>query len=115
MRTGTLRSPSMLTVPRSPTSRGSGSIHAEISKTKTEDTLTVVDAVKGFLEEQRAIAPPKVVFEITRDVSSIVRDRLSLLIKNGVQGLILVALTLWLFFSWRFSFWVAAAFQNLLC
>jgi len=82
----------------------------EVSKTKTEDTLIVVDAVKEFLDEQRAQAPPGVSFDITRDVSSIVRDRLTLLVKNGVQGLILVALTLWLFFSWRFSFWVAAAF-----
>ena len=48
------------------------------------------------------------VFEITRDVSSIVRDRLTMLLRNGVQGLLLVFLVMWLFFGLRYSFWVAA-------
>lgn len=82
----------------------------EISKTKTEDTLKVIDSVNQFLDEQRARAPPNVKFTITRDISSIVRDRLTLLIKNGLQGLVLVTLTLFLFFSFRFSFWVAMGF-----
>jgi len=82
----------------------------EISKTKTEDTLKVIDSVRAFIDEQRQRAPPTVKFEITRDISSIVRDRLGLLIRNGWQGLLLVVLTLFLFFSLRFSFWVAMGF-----
>ncbi len=82
----------------------------EISKTKTEDTLKVIDSVRAFIDEQRQRAPPAVKFEITRDISSIVRDRLGLLIRNGWQGLLLVVLTLCLFFSMRFSFWVAMGF-----
>lgn len=82
----------------------------EISKTKTEDTLNVIDAVKAFIEKEQQHAPPTVSFDITRDISSIVRDRLTLLVKNGLQGLALVFLTLWLFFSIRFSFWVAMGF-----
>ncbi len=35
------------------------------------------------------------------------RDRLSLLLKNGAQGLVLVFLVMWLFFQGRFAFWVA--------
>jgi multidrug efflux pump subunit AcrB len=35
-----------------------------------------------------------------------VSDRLQLLVINGMQGLALVFLTMWLFFSFRFSFWV---------
>ena len=82
----------------------------EVSKTKAEDTLNVIGAVKDFIDIQKQTAPPGVVFEITRDISSIVEDRLSLLIRNGSQGLVLVFLTLWLFFSFRFSFWVAMGF-----
>ena len=81
----------------------------EIVKTKTQDTLNVVDAVYAFVEEKRRTAPPGVSFEVTRDIASIVRDRLSMLVNNGAAGLVLVALTLLLFFNWRFSFWVTAA------
>ena len=79
----------------------------EITKTKDEDTLNVVDAVSAFVEKQRQIAPPGVEFELTQNVSSIVRDRLNMLFSNGLQGLFLVFLTMWLFFNFRFSFWVA--------
>ena len=81
----------------------------EIIKTKTQDTLDVVDTVYAFVEEMRRTAPPGVSFEVTRDIASIVRDRLSMLVNNGAAGLVLVALTLLLFFNWRFSFWVTAA------
>ena len=35
-----------------------------------------------------------------------VQDRLDMLMRNGAQGLLLVFLVLWLFFSFRYSFWV---------
>ncbi len=68
----------------------------EITKTRSEDTLTVVDAVKRFIADEDARAPPAVTFSLTRDISSIVRDRLNMLLRNGLQGLALVFLILWL-------------------
>jgi multidrug efflux pump subunit AcrB len=79
----------------------------QITKTKDEDALRVVDAVNALVERERQTAPPEVRLALTQDVASIVRDRLDLLVRNGGQGLVLVLLTLWLFFSFRFSFWVA--------
>ncbi len=79
----------------------------QITKTTSEDTLTVYEAVKEFLEREEQRKPPNVQFSLTYNMSSIVRDRLLLLLKNGWQGFILVFLTLWLFFNLRFSFWVA--------
>ncbi len=79
----------------------------QITKTKSEDALKIYDDVAAFVEEERLRAPPDVRFYLTQDVSSIVRDRLQLLTKNGLQGLVLVLLVMWLFFSFRFSFWVA--------
>jgi len=78
----------------------------KISKTKMEDNLIIGDAVKAFVDKRQQTAPPGVHFSLTDDRFSIVRDRLNLLLKNGIQGLILVAMTLWLFFSFRFAFWV---------
>lgn len=78
-----------------------------VSKTKDQDALIVRDAVARFLESERGRAPPGVAFALTRDVSDIVRDRLTMLVRNGLQGLVLVFLVLWLFFSLRLSFWAA--------
>jgi multidrug efflux pump subunit AcrB len=79
----------------------------QIAKTKSEDTLRVIDAVNAFLEREGQMSPPRVRFVVTQDFSSIVRDRLQLLVVNGFLGLALVFLTMWLFFGFRFSFWVA--------
>jgi hydrophobic/amphiphilic exporter-1 (mainly G- bacteria), HAE1 family len=79
----------------------------EVTKTKDQDTLTVMAAVERFVEREQASAPQGVTFALTRDVASIVEDRLTMLLSNGVQGIGLVFLVLWLFFSFRFSFWVA--------
>ncbi len=79
----------------------------DVTKTENEDTLDVIDAVNAFLERERKIVPPGVSLVVTNDASSIVRDRLALLVSNGGQGLLLVFVTLWLFFGARYSFWVA--------
>lgn len=78
----------------------------QITKTKTEDALRIMDSIAAFLEEEQAKAPPGVSFNITQNVSKIVRDRLWMLIKNAVSGLILVFFAMWLFFPLGFSFWI---------
>lgn len=78
-----------------------------ISKNKSDDTLTVFEAVKGFVEKENATLPDGTRLVITQDAASIVEDRLNLLLKNGWQGLLLATLALFLFFSFRYTFWVA--------
>ena len=78
----------------------------EISKTYDQDSLKVMDAIKQNLERERAMAPKGVELAISTDVTSNIRDRLRILTSNGIQGLALVFITMWLFFSLRFSFWV---------
>ncbi len=78
----------------------------QINKTKSEDALDIMDAVADFLEKEKDLAPPGVSFVLTQNVSKIVRDRLDMLGKNAIQGLILVFTAMVLFFPFRFSFWV---------
>lgn len=78
----------------------------EISKTYDQDSLKVMDAIKENLKRERAMAPQGIDLAISTDVTSNIRDRLRILTSNGIQGLGLVFLTMWLFFSLRFSFWV---------
>ncbi|MCP4409339.1 MAG: efflux RND transporter permease subunit, partial [Gammaproteobacteria bacterium] len=77
-----------------------------ISKTRAQDILDVYGTVVDFVEAERARAPKGVQLTLTQDRASLVRDRLDMLIRNGAQGLALVFLVLWLFFSFRYSFWV---------
>ncbi len=79
----------------------------DISKTRTEDSLRIMDTLQAFLESERAQAPPGVTLAISADAVSVVRERLGLVMSNGIQGLVLVLGVLWLFFGVRFSFWVA--------
>ena len=78
-----------------------------IAKNSTDDTLKVFDAVKAFVDQENARLPASTRLVITEDTASVVRDRLDLLLKNGWQGLLLATLALSLFFSWRYTFWVA--------
>ena len=79
-----------------------------INKTKAQDTLDVMNVVATFVEREQQMAPPGVTFAVTQNISSIVSDRLQMLLRNGSQGLLLVLLVMWLFFRLRFAFWVSA-------
>jgi multidrug efflux pump subunit AcrB len=79
----------------------------EVSKNTIDDTLKVFDAVREFVDRENAILPEGTHLTITQDVATGVRDRLRLLLSNGWQGLLLAGLVLFLFFNWRYTFWVA--------
>ena len=78
----------------------------DITKTRAQDILTAYAAVSEFVDAENERVPPGVRLSLTQDRSSIVSDRLNMLTSNGIQGLIGVFLVLWLFFSFRYSFWV---------
>jgi multidrug efflux pump subunit AcrB len=80
----------------------------KISKNKQDDALRIKDKVQAFVDAERKVAPQGVVIALTNDMSSILLDRIKMMLKNGWQGIALVFLTLWLFFNIRYSFWVAA-------
>ena len=80
----------------------------DVSKTQSQDILSVLEQTRHFVEQERVFAPRGVHLNLTQDSASVVQDRLNLLIRNSIQGLVFVFLILWLFFSIRYSFWVVA-------
>ena len=78
-----------------------------VSKTATQDALRVKSALDRQIAAAQAEAPGDIVLTISQDSTSNIRDRLRIIAVNGVQGLILVLVTMWLFFGLRLSFWVA--------
>jgi hydrophobic/amphiphilic exporter-1 (mainly G- bacteria), HAE1 family len=79
----------------------------DISKTRSQDILRVLKSVEGFVADQRLHAPKGVTLTLTQDRASVVQSRLDMLMSNGGQGLLLVFGMLWLFFNFRYSFWVS--------
>jgi multidrug efflux pump subunit AcrB len=79
----------------------------DITKSTTDDTLRVMEEVEAFLAETRPTLPDTVGLEVVRDISGILKDRLSMLVENALQGLVLVFGVVWLFFGPRQAFWIA--------
>ena len=76
-----------------------------IRKTSNQDTIRVATAVKEFVADER-LRQPNVEIRITQDGSTLVGGRLRMLVKNGLQGMLLVFFAMWMFFNVRLSFWV---------
>lgn len=87
------------------TADGQRSAVLKVLKSKTQDAVRVAYEVEEILERERT-DQPQVELTVINDQSALVKDRLRLLVKNGLQGLLLVFAMMWLFFNARLSFWV---------
>ncbi|TMP39542.1 efflux RND transporter permease subunit [Pseudoalteromonas rubra] len=79
----------------------------KIKKTKAQDALDLVEQVYNFVESERQQLPAGIEMALTSDQAKIVSDRLAMLTTNSWQGFLLVFAVMWLFFTWRYSFWVS--------
>ena len=86
---------------------GNPAIILDIHKSLEADALRVLDAVKALTQAEAALLPPAVSVAVVQDVSSIIRERLMMLVENGVIGLVLVVLVMSLFFRPAFAIWAA--------
>jgi multidrug efflux pump subunit AcrB len=84
---------------------GEPAMVVNVERTKSEDLLAMADAVHEYVAQKEL--PPGYRFIIWGDSSTEVRGRLALLMRNGIQGLILVFVVLTLFLEMRLAFWVA--------
>ena len=78
-----------------------------VSKTASQDALKVKAALDRVVAEAQAEAPEGIRLDYSQDSTSNIVERLRIIGVNGLQGLILVFVSMWLFFGLRMSFWVA--------
>ncbi|MCH2187041.1 efflux RND transporter permease subunit, partial [Myxococcota bacterium] len=69
--------------------------------------LDLVDSVKAYVQQAQAELPPGFSLTVWRDSSQSLRDRLDILIRNGLQGFVLVFVLLSLFLRLRLAIWVS--------
>ena len=77
-----------------------------IDRSSGEDLLAMVAAVRGYTEKARL--PEGYGLTVWADQSIDVRDRLEMLVSNGLQGLLVVFVMLALFLDLKTAFWVAS-------
>lgn len=90
-----------------PRMNGKPCIVVNVDKTSDEDALDIAQSVKEYVEEKNRELPESVRLACWADDSVLIKSRLELLAKNGLQGLVLVFLILSLFLRLRLAFWVA--------
>ncbi len=86
---------------------GKPSALVQVRKTRDEDIINIARTVKRYIEENRDKLPAGVSMARWADLSFLVQDRINLLVRNGIQGIILVFLCLALFLRMGMAFWVA--------
>lgn len=84
---------------------GKPGLAIDVSAASREDLLSMAEAVKDYVTQKDL--PPGYKFTTWGDSSIEVRDRLDLLVRNGMQGLILVFVILSMFLDLKLAFWVA--------
>jgi multidrug efflux pump subunit AcrB len=78
-----------------------------VYRTGEQTPIEISKDVVGYIENLTPSLPEGMGFSVYNDRSELYRDRLSLLLRNGTFGLVLVLLTLGLFMEARLAFWVA--------
>jgi multidrug efflux pump subunit AcrB len=86
---------------------GAPSVSLLIVKTAQEDTLTIDRAVRDYVAQQNEVLPANMSMTVWGNMAGILQSRINLLTRNGLAGLALVFILLWLFLDFRLSFWAS--------
>ncbi|MEZ4789966.1 MAG: efflux RND transporter permease subunit [Flavobacteriales bacterium] len=85
---------------------GVPSVVVNVSSTVSEDILHIADETTAYMEELTRQSP-HVQASLILDSTVVLRQRIAMLLENGLQGFLLVIIVLALFLNWRLAFWVA--------
>ncbi len=88
--------------------RGKPAIEIAVQRAQRADTLKTMDILNQYLEKKLPTLPPTLEVSVYDVRGKFVVQRLGILIENGLQGLAIVLLLLFLFLNARVAFWVAA-------
>ena len=87
--------------------KGFPAIELKIQRAINADALELADRTNAYLAELRPTLPPNLTLEQYDIQADLIRGRIDLLLKNGVGGLILVLIVLFVFLNTPTAFWVA--------
>ena len=85
---------------------GYPAIELQVRRAPTSDALEQAAILDTFIDELKPTLPPTLVVEHYDDAADLIDDRINMLLRNGVGGLALVVIVLFIFLSARVAFWV---------
>lgn len=85
---------------------GVNAIFLSIKATKDQNTVPVAESVKRYVEARNKTLPEGLEIKILVDMTFYLNARLDMMLKNLLQGALLVALMLTIFLRFRLAFWV---------
>jgi multidrug efflux pump subunit AcrB len=87
---------------------GRPAVQVIVWRTPSADTLKTAAIMLDYLKKVRPTLPPDLELTVFDLRSRHVKARIWMLLENGIQGLVLVLIVLFLFLNGRIAFWVAA-------
>ncbi|MEM8628375.1 MAG: efflux RND transporter permease subunit, partial [Pseudomonadota bacterium] len=87
--------------------RGNQAILLTVQRAVSADTLKTMQTMFTYMDNARAELPQTLQIEIFDVRGKSVKQRLGILLTNGVQGLLIVLVVLFLFLDFRIAFWTA--------
>jgi multidrug efflux pump subunit AcrB len=85
---------------------GRPAVFIDIYRVGSQNAIDVADAVKSYADRAEDTLPSGVYVDYWRDQSKVVKARISTLVRNALQGSVLVLLLLTLFLRGSVAFWV---------
>ncbi len=87
---------------------GARAIELLVQRSSTADTLKTMGLMQAYIQQTKQELPQSLRLNVYDVVGKYVEDRLSILLWNGLQGLGLVLIALFIFLNVRIAFWTAA-------
>jgi multidrug efflux pump subunit AcrB len=87
--------------------RGEPAIKLQVSRAANADTVDTYDTIRAYVESLQPTLPPSLNVVVFDAAAEQVNQRLALLFSNGLAGLVLVLVVLFVFLDGRIATWVA--------
>ncbi len=87
--------------------QGQPAILMNLQRTESTDALVSAEIMQQWLTETRETLAPSIELIVFDEKYALIQQRIDLLVKNGLSGLVLVLAILYIFLNGRVAFWVA--------
>lgn len=87
--------------------QGKPAILMNLQRTENTDALKSAEVMQQWLQQTQATLTPAIKLIVFDEKYSLIQQRIDLLLKNGIGGLVLVLAILYIFLNGRVAFWVA--------
>ncbi len=88
--------------------KGRPAVEMRLMRFAQADSLAMAEVLDQWLAETRPTLPEAVELRVYSEAWRLIEERISMLLVNGLTGLVLVVAVLYLFLNGRVAFWVAA-------